>query len=187
MTYEELWKRYYKDLVDDLVRYGRLPEDAEELASDAVDATWRRIDKIRPEALWVYLRTAARRGAINHHRDASAQRRNAGLTAPLDELNGKNDSRTPEDEAITREALARVYAGIRAVTDDLPEETRLYIVLRHRGYSYERIAQTLGVRLPAVQSRLYRARKRFEERLGPAPEGLTWIELAGELTDDHQA
>ncbi|HEY0158225.1 MAG TPA: sigma-70 family RNA polymerase sigma factor [Thermoanaerobaculia bacterium] len=185
MTYDDFWKRYYRDLVAALIRYGRQPEDAEELASDALDATWRRLEKIRPERLWAYLLTAAQRAAINHHRDANAQKRDAGLTAPLDELNAKSHSRTPEDEAIARETVARIYAGVRDVMNELPEETRLYIVLRHRRFSYEQIARHLGVRIPAVQSRLYRATTRFEERLGPAPEGLTWIELAGELTDEH--
>lgn len=68
----------------------------------------------------------------------------------------------------------------------LPAETKVYIAARHRGLSYQQIANEFGVRIPAVQSRLHRATKQFEELLGAAPEGLTWIEIAGELNDDHQ-
>lgn len=186
MTFEEFWNRYYEDVVADLVRFGRLPEDAEELASDALQATWQKIDTIRPEARWVYLRMTARRRAMNHHRHAHTHARDESLRSPFDDLREKSNRSTPEDLAIAREIIAEVHAGIRSVMDELPEETRLYIVLRHRNYGYEQIARLLGVRLPAVQSRLYRATKRFEERLGPPPQGLTWIELAGEMTDDHK-
>jgi RNA polymerase sigma-70 factor, ECF subfamily len=186
MTYEELWERFYRGVTRYLVRYGRKPEDAEELASDALDATWRRIDKIEPGRLNAYVLTAARRAAHNHHRDEHARRRDADRTTSLDDAHTEVHSRTPEDQAIAREEVARIFAGIREVMNELPEETRLYIVLRYRGYSYDDIAKLLGVRLPAVQSRLYRATKRFEEKLGSAPRDLTWIELAGELTDDHK-
>lgn len=187
MTFEEFWNRYYEDVVGDLVRFGRLREDAEELASDALQATWKKLDTIRrPESPWVYLRTSARRRAINHHRNAHRLHNDESLLDPFDDLHDKTSDSTPEAMAIAREAVAQLRAGIRSVMNELPEETRLYIVLRHRGYKYEQIASLLGVRVPAVQSRLYRATQRFEERLGPPPRGLTWIELAGELTDDHE-
>lgn len=186
MTFEEFWRRYYRDIVGELIRFGRLPEDAEELASDTLRAVWPDIQKVRREAWWVFLRTAAHRKAINQHRDAHAQRRDASRTGPLDEVREDSHHTTPEDLAIARERIARLRADIRTVMDELPEDTRLYIVLRHRNHGYEEIARKLRVTLSAVQSRLHRATKRFEERLGPAPEGITWIELAGELTDDHE-
>lgn len=186
MTFEEFWHRYYRDVVNDLIRAGTRPQDAEELAADALHATWPRIQQIRPEALWTYLRVASRRGAINLRRNENAQRRDAAATRPLDELRNDSHSRTPEREVIEREALARVHAGVRAVMARLPAETKVYIAARHRGLSYQQIANEFGVRIPAVQSRLHRATKQFEELLGAAPEGLTWIEIAGELNDDHQ-
>jgi RNA polymerase sigma factor (sigma-70 family) len=186
MTFDDFWRLYYNRLIADLVGFGRLPQDAEELAGDALRKTWQKIDKIKPEARWVYLRTAGRREAINHHRNANTRRRDAARTVSLDDFRDAVQVSTPEDEAIARQAIAQLHADIRAVLDELPAESRLFIVLRHRNNSYEDIAEKLGVRLPTVQSRLYRTTQRFAERLGPPPEGLTWIELAGELIDDHE-
>ena len=186
MTFDDFWRLYYKRLVADLIAYGRLPQDAEELAGDALRKAWPQIEKVASGAQWVYVRTAGRREAINHHRNANARRRDATRTASLDELKDAFQASTPEDLAIAREEIARLHAGIRAVLDELPQETILYIVLRRRNYGYAEIANHLGVRRPAVQSRLHRATKRFEERLGPPPKGLTWIELAGDLINDHE-
>jgi RNA polymerase sigma factor (sigma-70 family) len=185
MNFEELWTRYYRDLVADLTHVVDRREDAEELASDALNATWRRIESIQPGARWTYLRTAARRGAINHHRNANAQRRDARQTGSLDEWRDDADLRTPEKLAIVREARASILAGVRAVMEELPPETKVYIAARHRGLSLHQIANEFGASVSAVQSRLYRATQRFEERLGPAPKGIPWIEIVGEL-DDHE-
>ncbi|HKR62167.1 MAG TPA: sigma-70 family RNA polymerase sigma factor [Thermoanaerobaculia bacterium] len=183
MTFEELWKRYYADLVDDLVRFGRRTEDAEELASDGLSAVWPRIDEIEPKALWKYLRVTTRRLAINQNRNANAQRRDARKTTTFDDVHEKTAGCTPEDEAIAREQLAAVYAGISAVMATFPDETKLYVAARYRGLSNPEIAKVFGVSVSAVQSRLYRATEAFEKQLGRAPKGITWIELAGDQHD----
>lgn len=186
MTFEEFWRRYYQHLVGDLVAYGRLPQDAEELAGDALRKAWPYIDKVEPPARWAYVRTAGRREAINHNRNANAKRRNATLTTSLDELRDAAHSSTPESRAIAREEIAKLHAGVRAVCADLSGEILQSIVLRRRGHSDEQIAELLGVKPSAIHSRLQRATKQFIQRLGRPPRGIPWIELAGDLIDDHE-
>ncbi len=186
MTFEDFWSLYYKRVVADLVVFGRLPQDAEELAGDALRKAWPRIENIPASARWVYVRTAGRREAINHNRNANAQRRNAARTAPLDELRNVAHSSTPETEAIAREELAQLHASIRAVCNELSDDAKQCIVLRRRGRGNEEIAALLAVKPATVHSRLNRAAKQFIKRLGPPPGGVPWIELAGELIDDHE-
>lgn len=77
------------------------------------------------------------------------------------------DSRpSPEEELERSETLKRVQRAILS----LPAEYRAVVILRHSNeLSYQEIAQTLGISIAAVKSRLHRAREllagllRFEE------------------------
>jgi RNA polymerase sigma-70 factor (ECF subfamily) len=54
----------------------------------------------------------------------------------------------------------------------LPDEQRAAVVLRDRmELSYEDAAETLGISVAAFKSRLFRARDRLREMLGPIVEG----------------
>ena len=73
---------------------------------------------------------------------------------------------TPEDRVLrdeTTRAVKRAVAG-------LPEKLRAVLVLREYGdLSYQEIAETLGVDMGTVMSRLSRARRSVAERAGLAP------------------
>jgi len=54
---------------------------------------------------------------------------------------------------------------------DLPEEQRAAVVLhRFHHLSYEEITEVLGISLPAVKSRLHRAKLALQKRLGQVDE-----------------
>jgi RNA polymerase sigma factor (sigma-70 family) len=188
MNFEEFWKLHYRRLVLRLIKETRLlPQDVEELAADALNKSWPRIQQSPPAAQWVYVLTAGLRAAINHRRNAQAQRRDAARTTPLEDFHDRGSSSgTPENMAIARQEVAHLAAKMKAALAELPEETRLYIVMRRRDQSYQQIADRLGVTIAAVQSRLHRATNHFNEHLGPPPGNVTWIEIAGELIDDHE-
>jgi len=54
-------------------------------------------------------------------------------------------------------------AGVRAVLDQLPEKQRSCLLLRHSGYSYAEIAETLGIATGSVGTTLARAERAFKD------------------------
>ncbi len=78
-----------------------------------------------------------------------------GTKDPLQEVEQK------ERIQHVREALAR-----------LPEEQRAVVILhRYQGLSYQEIAETLGISLAAVESRLHRAKLKLANLLAPYIRG----------------
>jgi RNA polymerase sigma-70 factor (ECF subfamily) len=64
--------------------------------------------------------------------------------------------------------------ALRAALLELPEKQREAIVLRHLyGLDYREVGVALGLSLPAVESVLFRARRRLQVRLKPAAAALT--------------
>ncbi len=69
------------------------------------------------------------------------------------------------DALLERTELARI---LQAELAELTAEHRVILILRDiQGLSYEEIAQTLGLELGTVRSRLHRARMEMRTRLAP--------------------
>ena len=69
------------------------------------------------------------------------------------------------DQAIDRE---RLLAALERAIDALPAEQREAVILRDRlGLSYEEVAETLGLKMAAVKSRLFRGRSSLRAALKP--------------------
>ena len=67
------------------------------------------------------------------------------------------------DARLERDEIARITQG---VLEELPEIFRTVLVLREfEELSYQDIADVLGISIGTVESRLFRARARFKERL----------------------
>jgi RNA polymerase sigma-70 factor (ECF subfamily) len=66
---------------------------------------------------------------------------------------------------------AKALAALERAIEDLPHEQRAAVILRDRlGLSMEEIAETMGIGVGAVKSRLFRARETLKRRLGPLLE-----------------
>ena len=79
-------------------------------------------------------------------------------------LQDEHDS--PFDHAAHSETRAHVEAALRQV----PEAFRTVVILREiEGFSYEEIAEILGVNLGTVKSRLTRGRAALRDVLAPRP------------------
>lgn len=125
-------------------------QEAREVAQDALAKAWaarERYDSSRPFYPW--LATIVR----NACRDARVRKR------PVSGLEAERlVSPTPSPLAALDAAQAQ--ARVRRALDDLDEDHRDIIVMRHfEGLSYAEIAEALGVAQGTVMSRLYRARK----------------------------
>ena len=75
-------------------------------------------------------------------------------------VRGEGGAADPAAEAIRREQRAQV----RRALADLPERSRVILLLRQAGLSYAEIAETVGVAPGSVGTLLARAEERFRER-----------------------
>ena len=151
---EELY-RHWKDLLAALSRrFGRSGADVENALQEALVGTWKHLDRIQPGAERAYLWTAAFRRALNE-----VQRTPAGDPLPADL---SDESRSAEERLIEQERWAQVDAAL----SELPDTTRLWLVLHARDHSYKDIAAKFGVPMTTVQSRIHRGITHLRERLG---------------------
>lgn len=173
-------KEAFRPLVDAyfirLVRVARAvvgdAEEAYDLVQEAFIAAYRAIDTFtpgRPFYPWmrgillnrckVYMRTRRR----------AARRSRAAAERPGHWVLGATVSPAPERRRtsdLVRRAMAR-----------LDEDDREILVLKHiEGYSYDELAETLGIGTGTVASRLYRARGRMKKALEELDPSLIQVE-----------
>ena len=131
--------------------------DIDEATQDTFVQAWRNLERFRGEAApftWLY------RIAVNEALQRTRRKRLelAPFEPDLTEQRAEGGAgRTPaaDVEAADREALAFLKERIRA----LPDEARVPLVLRDvEGWSYEDVAAVLDLSVPAVKSRVHRAR-----------------------------
>ena len=83
-----------------------------------------------------------------------------------DELWPRYRDNGPDDTAERRELAAKLERAFKG----LPEIHQAVIVLRElEGFSYEEIAETLGIKKGTVMSRLFHARRGMQTNLADAP------------------
>lgn len=148
--------------------------DVDEAAQDTFVQAWRNLDRFRGESApftWLY------RIAVNEALQRTRRkRRDTRSLEDVREIDLELDrasagSGSPEVQAANRESLAFLSSRLRA----LPDESRVPLVLRDlEGLSYEDVAAVLGVSVPAVKSRIHRARLQLGREFGE------WLESHGE-------
>jgi RNA polymerase sigma-70 factor (ECF subfamily) len=136
--------------------------EAEEAAQEVFLRAHRGLAEFRGEAklsTWLFAITSRlclsrlASGAARIGRARDGETALVGLASP--------DGGAPE-ALERREAEAAVHRAIA----ELPEDRRIVVVLRDlEGLSYEEIAESLGLTLGTVRSRLHRARMDLKERL----------------------
>ena len=107
----------------------------------------------RPDGeITAWLRRTSLNLAFNRARDVSRWRARTERAETA-------EPRDPAAEAIRSEERAMV----RAVLDELPEKQRSCLLLRHAGYSYLEIAETLAMPASSVGTTLARAERAFKD------------------------
>lgn len=146
-------------------------EAAEDVLQQAFLAAWQALPRFRGEAsLRTWLLTIARHAAVR--RQVAAAREPIDDT-PLEELGLQAGwgSDGPEVLAIRAEAHATVSRALAA----LDAEDRTVLTLRElEGLSGEATAALLGISLPAMKSRLHRARLRLAAAIRQEGSNAAW-------------
>ena len=160
--------RYSRLVYNVALRSASSPEDAADISQETFLKAWRSIGSFRGDcALSTWLCRIALNCCCDHARSAK-RHRVLSLTVQEDEDETKvldipdTDVTAMPEEELTRQTE---IAAVREAIDSLPEEQKMIITMRDiTGLSYIEIADTLGLEMGTVKSRINRARgavKRF--------------------------
>lgn len=151
--------------------------DAEDVAQDVLLQVIRKLDTFRGEsALGTWLHRVTVNAALAHRQKrANRQKRETGdavdelLDADLRSSGPMQRWNTPPDEPVL---AAEQAALIEDAITRLPAPFRdVYVLADVEGMPNAEIADLLGLSVPAVKSRLHRARLRMRDALAPHFEG----------------
>ncbi len=177
---EQLVERYADRVYRLALRITGSPEDAEEVAQDALWTAGRKIHMFKGDSAfgsWLYRITA--NAAYMKLRARRAKAREVALDEMLPALDADGVHFAPMDDWSRRVDEHAMQAELRELLEsaiaELPDEYRTALVLHDvEGLSNPDIAEALGISLPAVKSRIHRSRlflrKRLSEYLAPSGE-----------------
>jgi RNA polymerase sigma-70 factor (ECF subfamily) len=156
----------YQDRLFALVRhYTKDPALIEDIVQETFLKSFRRLDGFQHESsfyTWIY------RIAVNTVLDVMKRRGRSPVTTSEDpELLAGPTAPDPRvmapDARMQREEIAAITQECLA---EIPDIFRTVLVLREfDGLAYQDIADLLGISIGTVESRLFRARARFKEKL----------------------
>lgn len=147
----------------------RNPMDAEEVAQDVLMAVSKKIDRFRGDSTlstWIH-RIAVNAALMHKRRDRSSRSMSLDEARPADKSElqsplAESWTHQPADPTLRREFWEVMWEAV----DRLDGKYRSVFVLRDvEGLTTEETANTLGLKIPAVKSRLHRARNALRKRL----------------------
>ncbi|MBC7794895.1 MAG: sigma-70 family RNA polymerase sigma factor [Clostridia bacterium] len=171
-AFEEVVRRFHDRVYRLAFGMTKNQTEAEEVVQDTFLNVFRSIKSFRADSspgTWIYrvtansalmrLRTKSRKPLLSLEEVPNG----ASVNGNLDFLTPPNAwSRQPDEKLLTKELVSVIDAAV----DLLPEKYRLVLLLRDvEGLSNDDVAQTLGLTIPTVKSRLHRSRMFVRERL----------------------
>ena len=172
-AYNEIVNRYGEKIFRLAMRITKNPESAEEVLQNVFVKLIEKLGTFREEsrlATWIY--TVSSNEAFMFLR---GKNKNSSKEISVEEFNNKEngsayeglqikyDGFGPDDSAINVEQQELLEKAI----NELPEEYRVVFQLRDvEGLSNQQTAEVLGLSLPAVKSRILRARNQLKKKLG---------------------
>ncbi|RPH69348.1 MAG: sigma-70 family RNA polymerase sigma factor [Myxococcaceae bacterium] len=170
-AFEALVDRHEEKVYGLALRMTRSEADAAEIAQDTFLSAYQHLSEFRGEAAfgsWVH-RIAANNALMRLRRQKVLDIVSDDLAGPEFTDRGslaevpESDWSKRADDKILDEELGR---AIREATDALPEGYREVFLLKDlEGLSYEEISEMVGISIPAVKSRLHRARLALREAI----------------------
>ncbi len=162
-AFRRLVERYQDRLFALARNYTRSAVEIEDIVQDAFLKAFRRLDTFNHESsfyTWLY------RITLNTALDFLKRRSRSPVHAVEDPELGAPPS--PQEGFAPQARLEReeIATITRAALDELPEIFRTVLVMREfEGRAYQEIADVLGISIGTVESRLFRARARFKDRI----------------------
>jgi RNA polymerase sigma-70 factor, ECF subfamily len=150
--FQALYQKYAQDVFRFAFFLSGNRADAEDIASETFVRAWNAPGGIRQSTVKAYLLVIARNCFLQGLR-------RSGRHSPL-EQDFADPRQAPHDSAEQRAELAEVMRDLQ----QLPELDRTALLMSAaEGLSYEQIAETLGLSLGAVKTKIHRARLKLEQ------------------------
>lgn len=134
-------------------------QEAEDAAQETFLRAYSRLKQFDPNhkfSTWIF-------SIANHHCIDRLRKRHGGSVSIDDNpvlQNLEEETPQPEENVLDAEESAQ----LQVLLNRLDPDYRMPLILRYwEDYSYEQIAETLELTVPAVKSRLFRARKQIAE------------------------
>jgi len=170
-AFEKLVERHRDRVFGVALRITRSEADAAEITQDTFLSAYEHLNEFRGEAAfgsWVH-RIAANHALMRMRHQNVVQAAGEEMKSPefdergsLAEYPASDWSRRADEKALD----AELGLAIQTATDRLPEDYRQVFVLKDvEGLSYEQISEITGDSIPAIKSRLHRARLSLREAI----------------------
>ena len=154
-TWEEIVREHSPRVYRLAYRLTGDPHEAEDLTQDVFVRVFRSIDSYRPGTFEGWLH----RITTNLFLDRVRRRQRIRFDALTDELAARLPLRAPWSDPETVYAMTHLDQDVQEALAALPPQFRAAVVLSDlEGYSYQEVAQTLGVKMGTVRSRIHRGR-----------------------------
>jgi RNA polymerase sigma factor (sigma-70 family) len=172
-AFEELYQRYFPRISSFVCRMLHDAAGCEDVAQEAFMSALRRMRATDAEINfkpWIY--QIARNAAIDAHR-----RRSHAVEVSMDADDGLRASDRirlvgvdggPDSALVTKERLTHLQGAFDELSD---VHTRVLVMRELEGMSYREIGKQLDLTRPAVESALFRARRRLESEYAELSEG----------------
>jgi RNA polymerase sigma-70 factor (ECF subfamily) len=170
----QLVDRWQQPLRRFMLRYLQNESDADDLLQETFVRVYRHRTRYQPKSRFsTWLFTIAV-NLCRNHAEKQARRATVSLDAPVSV--GNEDETTasthldrqasegpdPSEQALTVERAA----AVRAAIEELPHDLRTVVILfEYENLSHAEIAEIVATTPKAVETRLYRARRRLREQL----------------------
>jgi RNA polymerase sigma-70 factor (ECF subfamily) len=167
---EELLRQHGAKLYGVALQIVRNETEAQEVMQDALISIWTKIDKFEGRSAfstWLYRVTA--NAALMHLR----KNKKFGQNVSLEDTGDEHDLPaiqlpSPGDTPAATALRDELSSHVRVAIDGLPEPYRTTVLLADvNEMSMEEVAETMAVTVPAVKSRLHRARLALRKALAP--------------------
>ncbi len=131
-------------------------QDAEECVNDVFLTAWKRIPPEQPRNLKTWLGKVTHDSAVNLWKKNHRQKRYAGITQALDELQeAVPDFRNPEQETEAEELKEKINLWLSSLT---AEERKFFLRRYWHGASLKQLAKEKNVSAHVIAQKMYRLR-----------------------------
>lgn len=164
LAFRHLLERYQDRVFRLLARFTRDRAETEDLAQEVFVKVFRKLHTFQQDAAfytWLY------RITVNTATDHMSRRKRRRLHLVEDDAALDRDERESGHGGAAQPLMDQEVREVtRALLENLPEKYRTILILReYEDLSYTDMAKVLGCSIGTVESRLFRARKRFKEAL----------------------
>lgn len=166
-AYKDLLESYRGAIYNLLYKMVRNKEETEDLVQEAFIKAFNALPSFNEEyafSTWLY--KIAINNCIDHMR--KKRLKTYSINKPVQSKDGELDREFPDTSMSPDKRLLATERSnlIETAIDELPENYKVAIVLRHsEEKSYEEIAEILNIPLGTVKARIFRAREMLKKKL----------------------